>query len=95
MNSDFIFPNNDTISDQITIQKEVAKNVMKQKSQQVDLNLIIEYCNYSSKITLLLSLDIMDHKTQSIHKTKSLVGIDSISNSVVVIVLVHLLLNTK
>lgn len=44
------------------MKKQIAKNIIKQKSQQVNLNLTNKYYKYKSKITLLLFLDIINHK---------------------------------
>lgn len=95
MTSGLIFPDNDTISDWVNMQKQVAKNVMEEKSQQADPDLTTECCNYNSKIYLFSSLDIMDHEIWSIDRARSLVGTVSTSNGVVDIVLAHLPLNTK
>ena len=77
------------------MQKQVIKNVIEQKSQQVDPDLTLEYCNYNFEITLLPFLDVIDHKTWSIDKARSLVRTDPISINLVDIVLAHLSLNTK
>ena len=62
MTSDLIFSDNDIISGWVTMQKQVAKNIMEQKSQQVNPDLTTEHCKYNSVITLLPSLDVMDQK---------------------------------
>lgn len=62
MTSKFVFTNNNTIFNWITIQKQVAKNVIEQQLHQITLDLGIEYPNFNSEITLLPSLDIIDHK---------------------------------
>lgn len=54
----------------------------------------IKHCNYNSKITLLLSLDVMHHKTWSINRTRRIVKPDPSSNNIVNIILAYLLLNT-
>ncbi len=95
MTSDFVFIDDDTISDWATMQKQAVKNVMEQQSQQVDQDLVTEHRNYNSEITLLPSLDVIDHETWSIDRARSIVGLDSSSNNVVDIVSAHLLLNTK
>ena len=76
MTYDFIFPDNNTISDWVTIQKQVAKNGLEQQAQQVDPDRTTEHCNYNSEITLLLFLDSMHHKTWSIDRARSLAGTD-------------------
>ena len=95
MTSDFIFPDDDTISDWVTMQKQVAKNVLEQQAQQVDPDRTTEHCNYNSEITLLPSLDSMHHETWSIDRARSLAGTDPTSNGVVDIVLAHLPLNQR
>lgn len=77
------------------MQKQAAKNVMKQQLQQVDPDLYDEYYNYNFKITLLPSLDVIDHKIWSINRAKSLAGPDPTSNNVVDIISIYLSLNTK
>ncbi len=69
--------------------------MMEQQLQQVDQDLGTEHRNYNSEITLLPSLDVMDHETWSIDRARSIVGPDPSSNDVVDIVLVYLPLNTK
>lgn len=54
-----------------------------------------KHYNYNCEITLLPSLDIMNHKTWSIYKAGSIVRSDPSSNDIIEIVLAHLLLNTK
>lgn len=44
---------------------------------------------------MLISLNVIDHKTWFINKAKSILGFDSSSNNVIDIVLAHLPLNTK
>ena len=95
MTSDFIFPDDDTISDWVTMQKQVAKNVLEQQAQQVDPDRTTEHCNYNSEITLLPSLDSMHHETWSIDRARSLAGTDPTSNGVVDIVSAHLPLNQR
>lgn len=63
--------------------------------QQVDQDFGTKHCNYNSEITLLPFLNIMNYKTWSINKARSIVGPDLSSNNVVDIILAHLLLNTK
>ncbi len=95
MTSDFVFTDDDTISNWATMQKQAIKNVMKQQSQQVDQELVTEHCNYNSEITLLPSLDVMDQETWSIDRARSIVGPDPSNNDVVDIVSAYLPLNTK
>ncbi len=57
--------------------------------------MVTEHRNYHSEITLLLSLDVLDHETWSIDRARSMVGPDPSSNDVVDIVSAHLPLNTK
>ncbi len=95
MTSDFIFTDNDIISDWATMQKQAVKNMMEQQSQQVNQGLVTEHRNYNSEITLLPSLDVMDHETWSIDRARSIVGPDPSSNNVVDIVSAHLPLNIK
>ncbi len=95
MTSDFVFTNDDTISDWAIMKKQAVKNVIEQQLQQVDQDLVTEYCNYNSEITLLPFLDVMDHEIWSIDRNRSIVGLDPSSNDVVDIIMAHLLLNTK
>ncbi len=71
--SDFVFTDDDTISNWATMQKQAVKNVMEQQLQQVEQDLGTEHCNFNSEITLLPSLDIMDHKIWSINRVTSIV----------------------
>ena len=95
MTSDCIFPDSDTISDWVTMHKHVAKNVLDQQAQQVDPDQTTEHCNYNSNVTLLPFLDVIQHKTWSIERARSLAEIDLTSNDVVDIVSAHLPLNQK
>lgn len=61
----------------------------------MNLDLIIEHCNYNFKITLLPFLDLIDHKTWFIDKNRSFVGIDPTGNDVIDIILGYLSLNTN
>lgn len=69
--------------------------MIEQQLQQIALELGMKYSNFNSEITLLSSLNIIDHKIWSIDKVKSLARSDPISNNVVDIVLTYLPLNTK
>ncbi len=95
MTSDFVFTDDDTISNWAIIQKQAVKNMIEQQLQQVDQDSVTEHRNYNSEITLLPSLDVMDHKTWSIDRDRSIVRPDPFSNDVVDIVLAHLPLNIK
>ena len=55
----------------------------------------IKHHNYNFEITLYPFLDIINHKTWSIDRAKSIVRLDLSSNNVVDIISAHLLLNTK